>query len=89
MSKDELTPKLVTSQLAHDQLNAALDADPALLQNMLEMGYLKPGPFRNHNGVYTCQYYLTEYGKRELQERDAARAMFEWDEDIRKGGQDR
>lgn len=51
-------------------LNTLLNADPALRENMREMGFVKLVPFQlDHNGATEAQYVFTDYGRREVEQR--------------------
>ena len=58
-----------------DLLNAILNADPDLCQNMNEMGYLARTSFQlDHNGATVAKWTLTEQGRNEVLQRYIARS---------------
>ena len=53
-----------------EELNRHLDADPALAQNMREMGFVMRLPFQlDHNGATVSKWAWTDYGRREMLQR--------------------
>lgn len=50
-----------------DELNRHMDADPALANNMREMGFIMKLPFQlDHNGATVARWAWTEHGRREM-----------------------
>jgi hypothetical protein len=58
-----------------DLLQSLLASDPALCDNMAEMGFIKRVPFQiDHNGNSTSKWSLTEAGRNEIMSRYITRS---------------
>ena len=56
-------------------LQTLLRADPALKQNMAEMGFIKPVPYQlDHNNQTTVKWVLTQAGRNEIMDRYISRS---------------
>ena len=58
-----------------DLLNAIVNADPDLRDNMKEMGFIRLVPFQNdHNGATVAKWTLTQAGRQEILQRYITRS---------------
>lgn len=58
-----------------DLLNAIVNADPGLRDNMKEMGFIRLVPFQmDHNNQVVAKWMLTEAGRQEVLQRYITRS---------------
>jgi len=58
-----------------DLLNAIINADPGLRDNMKEMGFIRLVPFQmDHNNQVVAKWMLTEAGRQEVLQRYITRS---------------